>query len=85
MQRVAIARALIMNPPVILADEPTGNLDSKSGLEILRLLRAASVEKGRTIVMVTHDARAAAHGHEIIELKDGEIVARRDVKDGAAA
>jgi putative ABC transport system ATP-binding protein len=79
MQRVAVARALIMSPPVILADEPTGNLDSKTGGEILELLRSACRDKGRTIVMVTHDPSAAAFGHEIIELKDGEVVARRGV------
>jgi putative ABC transport system ATP-binding protein len=85
MQRVAVARALIMNPPVVLADEPTGNLDSKSGDEILKLLRTASRELGRTIVMVTHDARAATFGDAIVELKDGEVVAHRQVDSGAAA
>jgi putative ABC transport system ATP-binding protein len=79
MQRVAVARALVMNPPVVLADEPTGNLDSKSGEEILQLLREASRELGRTIVMVTHDPRAAAHGDSIIELKDGAVVSQRAV------
>jgi putative ABC transport system ATP-binding protein len=79
MQRVAVARALIMNPPVVLADEPTGNLDSKTGEEILMLLRRASREKQRTIVMVTHDAKAAEHGDAIVELKDGEIVSKRAV------
>jgi putative ABC transport system ATP-binding protein len=85
MQRVAVARALIMNPPVVLADEPTGNLDSKSGLEILGLLQRASREKNHTIVMVTHDAKAATFGDAIIELKDGEIVARRAVNRIATA
>jgi putative ABC transport system ATP-binding protein len=84
MQRVAVARALIMNPPVILADEPTGNLDSKTGGEILALLRSACVEKGRTIVMVTHDPSAAEFGHEVIDLKDGEVVARRLVAQQSA-
>jgi putative ABC transport system ATP-binding protein len=83
MQRVAVARALVMNPPVVLADEPTGNLDSKSGDEILGLLRLASRELGRTIVMVTHDPRAAAFGDSIVDLKDGAIVAHRAVEGGA--
>ncbi|MCK6549468.1 ABC transporter ATP-binding protein [Myxococcota bacterium] len=79
MQRVAVARALIMSPPVILADEPTGNLDSKTGQEILELLRHASRELGRTIVMVTHDAKAASYGDSVIELADGRVVEHRAV------
>jgi putative ABC transport system ATP-binding protein len=79
MQRVAVARALIMNPPVLLADEPTGNLDSKTGEEILALLQAACRERGRTVVMVTHDPNAAAHGDRVVVLRDGEIVEERAV------
>lgn len=85
MQRVAVARALVLDPPVLLADEPTGNLDSKAGTEILRLLQNASRELARTVVMVTHDARAATHGDTIIELKDGAVVSRRSVEARALA
>jgi putative ABC transport system ATP-binding protein len=73
-QRVAIARALVSNPTVVLADEPTGNLDSATSHEILELLRAASEEHGQTTVMVTHDAAAAAIAHRVLILEDGLIV-----------
>jgi len=73
-QRVAGARALVTRPAIIFADEPTGNLDSKSGEEILRFLRAAVDEHGQTIVMVTHDARAASFADRIVFLADGQIV-----------
>ncbi len=73
-QRVAIARALVTEPAIVLADEPTGNLDSKSGAEILGLLRRTCDEKGQTIVMVTHDARAAAYADRIVFLRDGQVV-----------
>jgi putative ABC transport system ATP-binding protein len=73
-QRVAIARALVTEPAIVLADEPTGNLDSKSGREILELLRRAGQEKGQTIVMVTHDPRAAAYADRVVFLQDGQIV-----------
>jgi putative ABC transport system ATP-binding protein len=82
MQRVALARAMIMNPVVLLADEPTGNLDSRTGEEILTLLQRASREQGRTIVMVTHDRRAAEHGDRIIHLRDGEIVEEERIARG---
>lgn len=71
MQRVAIARALAPRPSLILADEPTGNLDSKSGAEVLDLLRAAALENGCSVVMVTHDTRAAAVTDRVLEFKDG--------------
>ena len=73
MQRVAIARALIVVPVVVLADEPTGNLDSKTGTEALKLLERASLEHAQTIVMVTHDPRAAAYGNRILTLRDGTV------------
>ena len=73
-QRVAVARALISRPDVVFADEPTGNLDSASGREVLALLRRAVDEFGQTIVMVTHDASAAAAADRILFLADGEIV-----------
>jgi putative ABC transport system ATP-binding protein len=73
-QRVAVARALISKPAVVFADEPTGNLDSQSSAEVLRLLRQAVDELGQTVVMVTHDANAAAIADRIIVLADGKIV-----------
>jgi len=73
-QRVAIARALVSRPTVLFADEPTGNLDSSTGHEILELLRRSVNEYGQTMVMVTHDARAAAMAHRVLFLADGEIV-----------
>jgi len=73
-QRVAIARALISKPTVVFADEPTGNLDSKTGAEILELLRQSVEEMGQTTVMVTHDPRAAAIADRILFLADGRIV-----------
>lgn len=73
-QRVAIARALVGEPSIILADEPTGNLDSKNGSEILKLLRKSCDELNQTIVMVTHDSKAAAFADRVIFLKDGKIV-----------
>jgi putative ABC transport system ATP-binding protein len=73
-QRVAIARALISKPSVVFADEPTGNLDSKTGGEILELLRQSVEEMGQTTVMVTHDPRAAAIADRILFLADGVIV-----------
>ncbi|MGB9674003.1 MAG: ABC transporter ATP-binding protein [Anaerolineales bacterium] len=73
-QRVAIARAFINQPEIVLADEPTGNLDSRSGSAILDLLRKASKEFATTIVMVTHDPRAASYADRVIFLKDGKIV-----------
>ena len=72
-QRVAVARALISRPAVVFADEPTGNLDSVSSQEILSLLRHAVDEFGQTIVMVTHDPRAAAVADRVLFLADGQI------------
>ncbi len=73
-QRVAVARALIHRPAVVFADEPTGNLDSKSSDEVLALLRQAADEFGQTVVMVTHDAHAASVADRIVVLSDGRIV-----------
>jgi putative ABC transport system ATP-binding protein len=73
-QRVAIARALVSQPTVLFADEPTGNLDSTTGNEILELLRRSVDEYGQTMVMVTHDARAASMAHRVLFLADGLIV-----------
>lgn len=73
-QRVAIARALINDPAVILADEPTGNLDSKSGDEIMEILKALNIERKTTIVIVTHDAHIASYTHRTIRLRDGVVV-----------
>ncbi|MEU7933779.1 ABC transporter ATP-binding protein [Micromonospora echinofusca] len=73
-QRVAVARALITKPWVIFADEPTGNLDSRSGAEVLRLLREAVDTLGQTVVMVTHDPSAAGHADRVVFLADGRPV-----------
>ena len=73
-QRVAIARALIARPAVVFADEPTGNLDAKSASEVLELLRRAVDEFGQTVIMVTHDAGAAASADRVVMLRDGGVV-----------
>jgi putative ABC transport system ATP-binding protein len=73
VQRVAIARALAFGPPILLADEPTGNLDSKTGEAILSLLRRINEEDGCTVVMVTHSNEAARYGHRTIFLRDGRV------------
>ena len=73
-QRVAVARALASKPTIIFADEPTGNLDSRSGTEILTFMRHAVSELGQTIVMVTHDATAASYADRVVFLADGRIV-----------
>jgi putative ABC transport system ATP-binding protein len=74
IQRLAIARALVFSPPILLADEPTGNLDSKTGGAILQLMRDINREEDSTVVMVTHDRAAAAIGDRVIQLKDGFLV-----------
>ena len=78
-QRVAIARALVKNPPLILADEPTGNLDSRSGAEIISVLTSLHAEQGITLLVVTHDANIAHHCQRIINLKDGQVVSEEKV------
>ena len=82
MQRVAIARALAIRPKVILADEPTGNLDSASGAEVLKLLRGATAD-GCALVMVTHDPKAAAVADRVLEFRDGLVVS--DVRVASAS
>ncbi|MEV5885901.1 ABC transporter ATP-binding protein [Streptomyces sp. NPDC052020] len=77
-QRVACARALVSRPELIFADEPTGNLDSRSGLEVLGFLRGAVDDLGQTVVMVTHDPGAAAHSDVVLFLADGRIVDRME-------
>jgi putative ABC transport system ATP-binding protein len=73
-QRVAIARAIVKNPSMFLADEPTGQLDSHSGEEVISILTSLNAEQGITVVMVTHDANIAHHCQRIIHLRDGEVV-----------
>jgi putative ABC transport system ATP-binding protein len=81
-QRVAVARALISKPAVVFADEPTGNLDSKSSEEVLRMLRQSVDELGQSVVMVTHDPEAAAYADRLIVLRDGLVV--HDADAGSA-
>ena len=73
-QRVSIARAIILSPSIILADEPIGNLDSKSGEEVMKLFKTINKEEGITILQVTHSEEAAKYGNRIIRLKDGKII-----------
>jgi len=73
-QRVALARALINRPAIVLADEPTGNLDSKNSEIVLQMLRHSNQELGQTVLMITHNPEAAAYGDRIIHMRDGEIV-----------
>jgi len=83
-QRVAIARALASRPELVVADEPTGNLDSRSGREVLALLANAAVSYGRAIAMVTHDPVAASHADRIVFLADGRVVAEEGRMDAAS-
>jgi len=78
-QRVAIARALAKNPPLILADEPTGNLDSRSGEEVISILTSLHAEQGITLVIITHNHNIANHCQRIVHLKDGQVVSEETV------
>ena len=75
MQRVAICRALINDPELILADEPTGNLDSSSGKQVLEILRRLKDEEGKTILLVTHSQEGAAMADRVLRMKDGKLLA----------
>ena len=83
-QRVAIARALLNDPRIILADEPTGNLDTRTGAEIIELFKTLNREKGITVVFVTHDPEVASHGQRVIHFKDG-LVEKEEVQGGAGS
>ena len=79
-QRVAIARALVNNPKIILADEPTGALDSRSGIQVMNLFQQLN-EEGVTIIMITHDANIANHAKKVLQIFDGEIVEDKERKE----
>lgn len=88
-QRVAIARALVNNPSVIFADEPTGNLDSKSGLQVMKIIQDLNMKNGHTIILVTHEKYTAEHAERIIKIKDGliesnKVVESRNMADGVS-
>lgn len=79
-QRVAIARALVNNPKIIFADEPTGNLDSKSGQKVMQVLEELNIKKDHTIILITHETETASHAERIIKLKDGLLVSDKKVE-----
>src|SRR5882724_453179 len=83
-QRVALARAFMTRPPILMADEPTGNLDSTNGQHVLELLISLNRREGTTLILVTHDRTLAAHADRIITLRDGQVVSD-EVREGAAA
>jgi putative ABC transport system ATP-binding protein len=78
-QRVAIARALITRPAIVLADEPTGNLDTKNSDAVLKMLRLSNQELGQTVLMITHNPEAAQVGDRILHMRDGEITGEESV------
>ncbi len=80
MQRVAIARALVNNPALVLADEPTGNLDTKTGEMVLDTFQRLNAEQGRTVVLITHELYVAEHARRIIHIRDGKIISDENVK-----
>ena len=82
MQRTAIARALVADPALVLADEPTGNLDKATGGEVLDILRGLVDNEGKTVVMVTHDAAAARRADEVVTIVDGRVASRRRPRRG---
>jgi lipoprotein-releasing system ATP-binding protein len=82
-QRVAIARALVLEPPLVLADEPTGNLDTASSAEVFGLLRRIHAERGTSFIVVTHDPRLAARCDRLVELVDGRIARDEAILEGA--
>lgn len=84
-QRVAIARALVTNPEIIFADEPTGNLDSKSGKKVMAIIQHLNEEHGKTIILITHEASTAEHSERIIQLLDGEIESDEKVVNSLTA
>ena len=81
-QRVAIARALVLEPPLVLADEPTGNLDTASSAEVFALLRRIHEERGTSFIVVTHDPRLAARCDRLVELVDGRIARDEAIEEG---
>jgi|SRR5262245_15751692 len=85
MQRAAIARAIATSPEAVMCDEPTGNLDSKTSLEILELLRSLPEPGKRSLVMVTHDRKAAQYGDRLIQIRDGRIAAEEDLDNDSPA
>ena len=80
-QRVAIARALVNNPEIIFADEPTGNLDSKSGKNVMSIIQKLNEDEGKTIILITHETSTAEHAERVIRLKDGKIESDKKVEN----
>ncbi len=83
-QRIAIARALVNQPAILLADEPTGNLDSENSKAVLEILRSLNERTGQTILMITHNPEAAAYGHRTIHMRDGRVISELAVQRGDA-
>src|ERR687883_1844999 len=78
-QRVAIARALITNPSILLADEPTGNLDTKTSIEVMGIFQRLNIDRGITVVLITHEHDIAEYGTRIVSFRDGQVVADKAV------